>query len=333
MNWRGFYCLIILLIFLTLADAHVPIIVEGNKDLENAIYIEDPLKSWAVYDRLPGGGIIHYYRFNMMQGQSLHLSLFVPGKGIFVPGLIIIGPGITSNGSFPFHLEIPDGSGALLLESKIPRNATYEPFTPNAQYDLSEITMNIEVDGTYYAAVYSPSEGGNYGLAIGSREEFDLVEWITVPFSVIRIHLWEGQSPGFIFAPMAGIMIMGFLFLYRKHAKGPPGLYNWISSIAGLLYTGSGAIILVQMLTALSRAPLTSSIMITLILTIFPIVTGFAILHISLQDTLGKKTGAFMIALGITGLFIWAGLIIGPVMAILSGLLILIKKTPSGRNL
>jgi hypothetical protein len=45
------------------------------------------------------------------------------------------------------------------------------------------------------------------------------------------------------------------------------------------------------------------------------------------------KSGLKMVAIGLLGLLLWAGLIIGPVLAILSGVLILcetLSKTPSG---
>jgi hypothetical protein len=47
MKYRGVYFLIICLHFFFPADAHVPVLVDDNENIEKAVLIEDPLKSWA----------------------------------------------------------------------------------------------------------------------------------------------------------------------------------------------------------------------------------------------------------------------------------------------
>jgi hypothetical protein len=119
MKYRGVYFLIIILLaFFFPADAHVPVLVDDNENIENAVLIEDPLKSWALYDELDAGEV-HYYRFFMNKGQSLSISLFVPKTDEFTPSLAIMGPGIRSN-TRPIFLEIPGDSGVLILEGELP---------------------------------------------------------------------------------------------------------------------------------------------------------------------------------------------------------------------
>ncbi|MDI6886506.1 MAG: hypothetical protein QMD22_09270 [archaeon] len=239
---------------------------------------------------------------------------------------MIMGPGIESHGTIPAFVDVPEGSGALVVEGKRPEQASYEPFTPVSQYNLVDVDMNVTAPGTYYVAVYEPSQGGRYGLALGYQEEFGLVEWIRVPLDVIRIHQWEGQPLGFILAPLLGIVVIGYIFLLWKRKKGALGLqssFDLIGSFVGFLYLGSSAIILTQMAIALSRAPLTSSVMVTIVFALLPLIAGIALLHVAMQarETVETKARVKMAFLGIAGLFVWAGLIIGPFLAIVASLL------------
>lgn len=306
--------------------AHVPLTTGDNEALETATHIHDPLKSWAIYSELREGSVVNYYRFDMDQGQRLRLLLFTPDEDLFTPGLMIMGPGIESHGTIPAFVDVPEGSGALVVEGKRPEQASYEPFTPVSQYNLVDVDMNVTAPGTYYVAVYEPSQGGRYGLALGYQEEFGLVEWIRVPLDVIRIHQWEGQPLGFILAPLLGIVVIGYIFLLWKRKKGALGLqssFDLIGSFVGFLYLGSSAIILTQMAIALSRAPLTSSVMVTIVFALLPLIAGIALLHVAMQarETVETKARVKMAFLGIAGLFVWAGLIIGPFLAIVASLL------------
>lgn len=319
MRWGGVYFFIaILILFLLPVYAHVPIIAEDNDNLENAVFIEDPAKSWAVYDELHAGGVVHYYRFQMQPGQVLRLSLFIPRPDTFVPSLAIIGPGVSSNDTSPAFLEIPGDSGFLIVEGRMPDRATYEPFTPTNLYNIAEIELDIEKEGTYYAGVYDRASGGPYGIAIGSREEFTLDEWIMVPINVVRLHRWEGQSLVFIIAPLIAVLIGGLLFIRSRQLSMSTA--GWVGSTAGLLYIGSGAMVFVQMVIALTSASFTSAAIITLVLALLPVAAGYAVIYTALRG-INLRTRVTMLTLGILGFFIWAGLIAGPVLTILSGLL------------
>jgi predicted Zn-dependent peptidase len=61
---------------------------------------------------------------------------------------------------------------------------------------VARFNVTVPQDGDYYLAVYGP-EGGNYSLAPGYVEEFTVAEWLQIPWSVISIHRWEGQSLAF----------------------------------------------------------------------------------------------------------------------------------------
>jgi hypothetical protein len=301
-------------------QAHVPIIASDNEGLDHATVIKDPLKSWAVFDHLNASGEVHYYTFYLEQGQKLHVSLFIPYEHNFTPTLAIMGPGIPSQGTPPDYLELPQNAGIMVIQGEQPGQAVFEPFTPSAQYNLVQKDMNVTQSGTYYIAVYHPSTTGAYGLAIGYREEFGLAEWIRVPLDVISIHEWGGQSLGYILAPMLVVVGIGFLFLLQlKNTLA--GLFGWTGYTAGLLYIGSSAMIFMQIFIALDQTALTSEVFITLLLGLLPTIAGIIMIKMALEGKIGRKTRITMALLGITGLFIWAGLIIGPVLAIVASVL------------
>jgi len=321
---------LLLIIFFVLlcateVHAHVPLIGADNEALQTATQIQDPLKSWAIYGKLRDAAVVNYYRFDMEQGQRLRLMLFTPEEDLFTPSLVIMGPNIEPQGTVPDFITVPQGASASVVEGKRPARASYEPFTPASQFELVDIDMNVMASGPYYVAVYEPSRGGRYGLALGYIEEFSLVEWIRVPIEVIRIHRWEGQSLGFILAPLLALLAIGFTFLFWQRKKGatvPQNTFGWIGSFASFLYLGSGGIMFTQMAIALSRTALTSAVIVTIIFALLPVIVGIIMVRvaISVRDKVEMKARVTIAILGIIGLFFWAGLVIGPFIAILASL-------------
>jgi hypothetical protein len=317
--WCGISLLFIIL--LAVAQAHVPITTGDNEAIETATHIHEPLKSWAVYAELRDGGIANYFEFEMEQGQRLRLSLFTPRESAFTPGLVVMGPGIEPQGTVPEFVTVPEGLGARVIEGQRPERWSYEPFTPSTLYELADLDTIVTAAGTYYVAVYEPTNGGRYGLAVGYREEFSLLEWIRVPLDVIGVHRWEGQSLAFILAPMLAIVIMGFALLFwQRRTLSPPG---WLGCLAAFLYIGSGGITLTQMGIALSLAPMTAAVVVTLIFALLPLIAGILLLRLALRIhvPVAAKERVAIAVLGIIGFFIWAGLVVGPILALLTSIL------------
>jgi uncharacterized protein YhhL (DUF1145 family) len=325
--FRFLWCSLLCVLLVTGAFAHVPVTTGDNEALETAIYVHDPLKSWAFYGQLrEGGEAANYVRFDMEPGQRLQVSLFTPDENNFTPGLVLMGPGIESRGTVPAFVTVPEGSGALVIEGIRPEKASYEPFTPSSLYERADSSVNVTAAGTYYVAVYEPTEGGRYGLALGYREEFGVYEWIRVPVDAIRIHHWEGQSYGLILAPLLAVLVIGLGVLLRLKKRGAFVLqspFGWLGSFSGLLYLGSGATILIQMALALTRAPLTSLVLVTLIFALLPIIAGIALLRVAQQarERVAWQNRLKMAVLGIAGLLFWAGLVLGPVFALIASIL------------
>jgi hypothetical protein len=138
---------------------------------------------------------------------------------------------------------------------------------------------------------------------------------------VIGVHRWEGQSVAVILAPLLVVVIIGFALLFwQRRTVSSPG---WLGSLAGLLYIGSGGITLTQMGIALSLAPITAAVVVTLVFALIPIIVGMLLLRLALRvhAPVAAKERVAIAILGVIGFFIWAGLVIGPILALLTSIL------------
>jgi hypothetical protein len=263
-----------LLFLVTSAMAHAPLGSGDNESIEKATVIPDPTKSWAIYAELHSDGDAQYYTFNITTGQKIHAMLFKSMRSEesgFAPRVVIVGPNIIEQGTIPAYVNvtIPSGLHARVVESVEPA-ATYEPFSPSSFYSLSDETIDSPVAGTYYVVVYEQSStptGGHYGLAIGDRETYTIDEWILIPFNLMTIYQWEGQSLALVFTPMIAVLVVGItlvIWLFRKHTN----LANpmaWLGAIAGLTFIGTAATTLYQMLAAATHVAVGAEAIITLI--------------------------------------------------------------------
>jgi len=312
------------------AMAHAPLSPGGNESLATAAEIPDPLKSWAIYAQLHEheGEELHaqYYKFNISQGQRIQIMLFKSRRSeeaAFVPSFVLIGPALVEQGTPPDFVEKPEGSKSLAVEGQQAPVATYEPFSPSSFYSLANVTLNAPASGTYYIAVYAP-EGGHYGLAVGDRESYGLDEWILIPFSLVSVYQWEGQSLALILAPLIIVLTFGVgLVVLRLKRRGTGGtLMARFGILAGLLFVGTGVATLFRMILALIGTSAGAALGITLAFALIPIALGLATLRLSLtrEERASLSKRVYLVILGVIALFTWAGLLIGPVFAIIAGL-------------
>jgi len=300
--------------------AHAPDTPTDNESLATAYAISDPTKSWALYAELHEGGEAQYYKFDLPQNEKLLVQLFVPTseKSSFVPNLVVMGPGITSQDAVPEYVEIVEAVGVMLLAGERSSSPTYEPFTPSSFYEIAILDQEASDGGTYHVAVYESSQGGHYGLAIGYKEQFGLDEFIRIPIDVVSIHQWEGQSLLFILAPLILTIAIGLAILVLKSPDTLRTLFGGIGVFAGLLYLGTGFMTLTQTILALATANLNLGVVLTAIFILIPVLLALAIFRLTIhQKQITVRTRAFMAILGVLGLFAWAGLLIGPALALI----------------
>ncbi|MFW9963535.1 MAG: hypothetical protein ACFFCX_08230 [Candidatus Sifarchaeia archaeon] len=325
---RFFYGLSIILtlsILIYPIVAHVPISAQDGETLETAFFIEDPTKSWVVYSDLHGGAEPRYFGFEIDAGQRIRLLLSIPvtaNPDEFQPSVALMGPGLTNSSSIPAYLEIPESAGVIILDSEaaIPE---YEGFTPTSFYALIDFDMEVIVSGEYYLAIFEEDEGGDFSIAIGYVESFTFDEWLLVPFSVMTIHQWNGQNLILILVPMILSVIIGLVYLLNKRNEllELGNLVSWLGALGALLFFGSGITIFYQM-TIASLTAINAQIIITAIFGIIPILLGFSTMRIVLTSDWKKQRGKRLrlLLLGLIGPFLWAGLLIGPALVILSAI-------------
>ena len=322
---------IVLLVFVFLsfivssAIAHTPLNPTGEiHSLDTAFEVPNPTKSWTLYRELHHEGEAEYFKLHLNVGERLRVSLYIKEiEGNFSPHLIIMGEDLQLADSLPSFIEIPEGFGASLVEPTMPEKPEYEPFTPASYYYLVDVDETISKEGDYYLVVYEPNlEEGKYGIAIGYKEEFTLSEWLLIPFDVISIHEWEGQSLILILMPLLLSLILGSVLLAWKSLI-KLNIFNIVGISAGLFYVGSGFMILMQMSIALSGAIFNSLVVLTLIFIALPLLLGFVLLRkiIRFKGQLSKRDRGVFVVLGLVGVFTWSGLLLGPSLAIIAGIL------------
>ncbi|WP_214020822.1 hypothetical protein [Methanoculleus sp.] len=317
--------LLTVLLAMTPAFAHVPLFARDGSSPDSAFVIDDPTRSWVAYGTLPDGPAVRYYRFRMEEGERIYATLQVPRAGGFVPGIVLAGPGIEGSGTVPPYVEVPEGAGATAVPGSIPEQPEYEPFTPSKLYELARIDVAAPEAGDYTLAVYTSGEGGNYALALGFVESYTLGEWIRIPVDVIAIHRHEGQPLILIFAPMIAALVIGAALLLRRR---PLSLFALAGAIVGLLYIGSGAMTLMQMVIAAVGTDVGAALLLTLVFAVIPVFLGIAALRVAFRERVGVGERIAMVALGALALVTWAGLVFGPLLAFIAAILPVSRRAP-----
>ena len=313
-----------------IVSAHAPLSVGPNEGITGATLISSPEKSFVLYTGLDEDGEAQYYRFPLKKGQVLYGSLQVPGPDSAVLDLVIIGPGIDPSGNVPPSIDVPAGSGAMLVQGKEPQKPSYEPFTPQPIYEAARFNVTVPENGDYYIAVTGPG-GAKYSLAPGFREEFTAAEWLLIPWSVISIHLWEGQSPAVVFAPLVIVVTGGLVLavLYRKKQGLMRDPVLWLILVAGLLYLGGAAMTGLQIVHTVLRTGYSPGVLLTLIFMAGPFILGIFAVRAGIRSPgpdPSLMSGVAMAVTGILGLLLWAGLLIGPLLALAGSAVILVRS-------
>jgi hypothetical protein len=317
--------------FVSTVSGHTPLKPnEENNSLDNAFEVPNPTKSWTLYRELHEIGEVEYFKLHLYEGERFVVSVYTPRNAMtgFVPNLVVMGPRIEQSPMVPKTIETPQGVKVSLIEGSRPEAPEYEPFTPASYYFTAEYREDVGIEGDYYFAVYSERGEGKYGVAVGYVEEFTLREWLMIPIDVIGIHQWEGQSLAFILAPMSLTLAVGLVILFWRF-KPIDGGTVILGVVAGLLYIGSGLMMVTQMFIALMGATSSTSLVLTLVFAILPIAFGLLMLRkiVGYRSPWTARDRVVIAFLGVLGLFLWAGLLAGPALAIAAGI-IPVKNKP-----
>jgi hypothetical protein len=308
----------------TPALAHVPSFPTDNTTPDSAVEVPDAAKSWSFYDHLDPGEAA-YYRFSLSPGEQLRVSTFTPTGGSFAPSFVVMSESLEGTDGVPDRVTVPDGMGAVVVEGERPDRASYEPFAPSANYETASLDRPVERETTYLVAVYEADErSGQAGVAIGYREEFSPTEYVTVPFDLVGVHLWEGQHPLVVVGPFAATVLGGVAVGWRRreaHRSTPVGRYAL--GLGALLLLGTTAGTLVQTGIALSRTGPTAGAVVTAAYVVLPLVCGVWALRVADRagGALSPLTRVGLVVAAGLSLLTWAGYIVGPVLLVAVALL------------
>lgn len=79
--------------------------------------------------------------------------------------------------------------------------------------------------------------------------------------------------------------------------------------------------LITQMIVALTTATIDASIVLTVIFALMPILLGLAILRLTVREKdVTNRLRVYIAIAGAVGLFVWAGLLVGPALALLASL-------------
>jgi LPXTG-motif cell wall-anchored protein len=216
---------LVLALFLPSASmAHKPIIVDRSIDrFDTALTIPDATVSYALYGNLASNKQVDLYKFTLDRETPFHARISVPkrpGNADFTPAFVVIGPGLPTMNMPPnFPLDIPADQGRAILLSQGEADDFFEPFTQTTliQHQLFSRTLG---PGTYYIAVYDPTgKTGKYVLATGDREQFGLLDWLSLPVIWFKVRTWYDAAQTYLILAGLAAVLGGGIYYFRRKRK------------------------------------------------------------------------------------------------------------------
>jgi hypothetical protein len=304
-------------------SGHSPVDPRGGDTLDTATPVEDPTKSWAIYGHLDGPGDTWYFRLELEAGDVLYLSLLSPEEG-FVPDLVVMGPDWERVGNLTVDVEVPEGYGWVHVPGE-GTEADFEPFTPGSYYHVARYDRQQFVAGTYYVAVHSTEGDGPFSLAVGQRESFTAVEWLTLPSSIVGIYRWEGQGWGVILAPAVAVIavIIAVLSLRLRRGGRSLSVFQLVSAASGLAIWGWAAIVIAQATMALAKGGLDGAAVVSYGFAIISMVIGWMALRPAFEGVVvpGSTDRLGLVIVAVLAAVLYSGFYVGPVLALAAALL------------
>lgn len=203
------------------AMAHKPLFANGNiSSFDNAFEIPSPTISYAMYGDLQKQQQVDVYKFTVEQPTAFHARIAVPkrpGNSDFQPAFVVFGPGLPAINIPPhFPLDIPSDQGRAILLSQGEADEFFEPFTQTTLIQRQLFSRQLQ-PGTYFIVVYDPSgKTGKYVLSTGDREQFGLLDWLTLPVIWYKVRMWYDASQTWLILVGAGVLIAGTTYWFKR---------------------------------------------------------------------------------------------------------------------
>lgn len=204
-----------LLLWPGIVAAHRPLFVPGdNTTPEEAVEVQDPAISWAIYSELAQGEV-HYYRLELAEETEIFAQITSPANNPFKPTLTLLGTGLPDADGLP--LTIPPGMGAISLETGDFIDSHFEPFT-QTRYLLGPELRERLAPGSYYLAVWHPEgQPGRYALAVGEEEVWTWRDIVKFPGMWFRARWWYSPGQTVAVLALAVAFLAGGGYLWLRH--------------------------------------------------------------------------------------------------------------------
>ncbi len=209
-------CFIALYAWADFADAHVPIIVEGQ-DQTSIIEVSDPELSQAYYGQLTG--FPHTFAITTTEPITLYVRVLLPDIDT------------SANNISGVIIQEPKGGGrvievGVLDAKKASWSAMYEWFGGDTYREGPVLEKQIE-PGVYRLQVHTPDNLEKYVLVIGTREEMS-IGYFELLRRLVQVKEFFGKAPWriiespYIFVPLV-VLVVGSVIVcikLRKRKKG-----------------------------------------------------------------------------------------------------------------
>lgn len=305
--------LILVVLTVPVAAAHVPRIADGGDAFEDATELGDATKSWAIYGSLDPGGA-RYFAFDANEADEIVMSVFTPPGSQADFDLALVGPGLPRTDTHGF--DIPEGDGIVWAEGAEDATLMFEPFAPSAIRQIAELRVDAPATGRYHIIVQSTdATAGAFSIGLGEQERFTLQEWLATPLRVLQARVWAGQSPTLLFVPftIGGALALAYGIHRRESARRLAA-----RTAAGLL-AGGAALTLIQTALAAWAAPPGAAVLVPLVFAAIALALAWGAIR-SANRPRSWRNRAALLAMGIAGLALWAGAVVGPLLLIIAAL-------------
>lgn len=210
MEWRAWYWVGVAVVLAAPgAWAHRYIPTAGTHDTaETAVPVADPGVSQVAYQQVTEAVQRIWLVFDGAAGQQVMIQLGVPELEPlrdYRPAVALLGEGLAPV-DLPF--AVPEGYGGWVYntENAAAPELFHEEFTGTRSWQFPMQTYTLPATGRYYVVGYVPSgAAGKFWLALGVREQFSLLDVLTLPRVVYEVRTFHEVFP------FGGLLAWGYL--------------------------------------------------------------------------------------------------------------------------
>jgi len=201
-----------------------------------------------------------------------------------------------------------------------PARAAYEPFTAPGITGLPPLMEPRRSPAFITSGFQIKAAHRTLRLAVGYKEQWTPNELVLLPWSILKIYLWEGQNIFLILLPVAIVCVLGVLSLWRRVARGDPrvDLSQWLVALSGLFFLSRSPSLPIRCYWLSVTPEITRQALIPAIVAVVPVCCRCwsFVFALHRRDRVGFVWRLALIAAGILGFVLWAGLCLGPLLAI-----------------